>query len=407
MRALVVRLSFFLLLPIVPVLPFAVGGCGGSPAQGVTCNSDLGQTDAGRKVRLFIDTSDKLVRAANEIDADMYDVCTGIAADLGIPNAELLPPVGQENSAGARTKAACTRVKTEIDTIIANDMPTTARLSITYTPAVCTIDASLKTTCIEKCEPKTVTVTELMCTPGHFYGQCSASCTGTCGGSCSGSCQGQCTATCNGTCSGHCNGTCTGTCSAMNADGTCFGTCTGTCNGSCDATCNGSCSGSCNGSCSANCSGGCEGECTAWVQPPKCTEVETQVTVDECETTCDSQARFAAVCTEPELSVDYGVSPQKASVGRLVTALANNYAKLLKVLERTGNTIGDSVSGFATALSGVGDYAQQVGAQATLCVVDAISAVGAAAEQINVSASFSVSISVSVSASGGATAAAP
>ncbi|HXU05436.1 MAG TPA: hypothetical protein VN903_30970, partial [Polyangia bacterium] len=277
---LVFRVACFVLLPIAS---FVLAGCGGSAAKGVTCNSDLGQTDAGRKVRLFIDTSDKLVKAANEIDADMYDVCTGIAADLGIPSAELAPPVGQEDVAGARAKAACTRVKTEIDTIVANDIPTTARLSITYTPAICTIDAALKTTCIEKCEPKTVTVTDLMCTPGHFYGQCSASCTGTCGGSCSGMCQGQCTATCNGGCSGHCNGMCTGTCSAMNADGTCYGTCTGTCNGSCDATCTGSCTGSCNGSCSATCTGGCEGACTTWVQPPQCTEVERQVTVDECE----------------------------------------------------------------------------------------------------------------------------
>ena len=404
MRAFVIRAAFLVLLPASPVL---LAGCGGGAATGVTCNTDLGQTEAGRKVRLFIDTSDKLVRAANEIDADMYTVCTGMAEDLGIPNSELLPPAGQENDAGARAKAACTRVKTEIDSIITNDVPTTARLAITYTPAVCTIDAQLKTTCIEKCEPKTVTVTDLMCTPGHFYGQCSASCTGTCGGSCSGSCQGQCTATCNGTCSGHCNGMCAGTCSAMNADGTCYGTCTGTCTGRCDAMCTGNCSGSCNGSCSATCSGGCEGDCTAWIQPPVCTEVERQVTVDECETTCDSQARFAAVCTEPEVTVTYGVSPQKPSVGRLVTAVLNHYALLLKVLERTGVAIGDSVSGFSTALSGVGDYAQQVGAQATLCVVDAISAVGAAATQVNVAAQFSVSISVSVSASGSATAAAP
>ena len=143
------------------------------------------------------------------------------------------------------------------------------------------------------------------------------------------------------------------------------------------------------------------------MQPPKCTEVEKQVTVDECETTCEAQARFAAVCTEPMLSVGYGVSPERASVGRLVTALANHYATLLKVLVRTGTTIGDSVSGFSTALSGVGDYAQQVGAQAALCVLDAVSAVGAAATQVDVSASFSVSISASVSASGGAATAAP
>src|SRR5204862_6419732 len=133
---------------------------------------------------------------ANDIDRDMLSVCTGMAADLGIPASELAPPAGMDQAAGAKTKAACTRLKTEIDSILKNDVPTTARLSITYTPAVCTIDAPLKTTCIQQCEPKTVTVKELQCTPGHAYVQCSATCMGTCGGSCSGMCQGQCTATC-------------------------------------------------------------------------------------------------------------------------------------------------------------------------------------------------------------------
>lgn len=391
-------------LPVALFAMLTLSGCDGTPAQGVTCNSDLGQTEAGRKVQLFVETSDALVKAANQIDADMQSVCIGMAADLGIPNSELAPPLGQERAAGARTKAACTRLKAEIDDILTNDVPTTARLSITYTPAVCTIDAALKTTCIRECRPKTVIVTELECEPGHFSGQCSATCSGTCGGSCSGTCQGQCTATCNGTCSGHCNGKCTGTCSAMNADGTCYGTCTGTCMGSCDATCSGSCSGSCNGSCSASCMGGCQGDCSVWVQPPKCTEVKKEVVVDECETTCDSQARFAAVCTAPQLTATYGVSPAKPRVAKLVTAVKNHYATLLKVSVRTSATIGDSVSGFSTALSGVGTYAEQVGGQAALCVVDAISAVSAAATQINVSASFSVSVSASVTASGSAAA---
>src|SRR6476646_7920218 len=80
-----------------------IGSCDGTPASGVTCSSDLGQTDAGRKVRLFIDTSNSLVVAANEIDSDMQDVCVGMAEDLGIPNAEILPPAGTERNAGAAT----------------------------------------------------------------------------------------------------------------------------------------------------------------------------------------------------------------------------------------------------------------------------------------------------------------
>jgi hypothetical protein len=383
-------------------LTVAAVGCDGTPATAVTCNSDLGTTDAGRKVRLFIDTSNALVQAANQIDTDMQDVCTGMAADLGIASAELAPPVGTERSAGAVAKAACTRVKTEIDGILKNDVPTTARLAIVYTPAVCTVDAHAQTVCVRQCEPKTVTVTELQCSPGHLYAQCTGMCTGTCGGSCSGTCQGQCTAVCNGTCSGNCNGACTGTCSAKNADGTCYGTCTGTCMGTCDAKCTGSCSGSCNGSCSASCTGGCEGTCSVSAAAPQCTQVEKAVVVDDCQTTCESEARFNASCTEPSLTVAFGVTPHKPSVDKLVTALKNHYAKLLKIAVRTGVTIGDSVSGFSTALSGVGTYAQMIGAQAGLCVLDAVSAVTAASEQINVSASFSVSISASVTASGSA-----
>jgi hypothetical protein len=390
-------------LPLALAAAIALPSCDGTPASSVTCDADLGQTDAGRKVRLFVETSNALVVAANAIDADMQTVCVGMAADLDIPASEILPPVGMEKTAGAAAQAACTRVKTEIDDILKNDVPTTARLSITYTPAVCTIDAQAQTLCVQQCEPKTVTVTELHCTPGHVYGQCSASCSGTCSGSCSGMCQGQCTATCNGTCAGHCNGKCMGTCSAMNADGSCYGTCTGTCMGSCDAMCTGACSGSCNGTCMATCSGGCQGDCSVWVQPPQCTEVEKSVTVDDCQTTCESKAKFEATCTEPQLAVTYGVSPLlKPRVAKLVTAVKNHYAKLLKIGVRTGTTIGNSVAGFATALSGVSDYAQQVGAQAGLCVLDAVSAVSAASHQIDVSASFSVSISASVVASGSA-----
>lgn len=373
----------------------ALGSCDGSPATGVTCETDLGQTDAARKVRLFVDTSNSLVVAANAIDKDMQDACIGMAEDLGIPSSEYAPPDGTETNAGAKAKAACSRVNTEIQNILKNDVPTTAKLTIVYTPAVCTIDAAAQTRCVEQCEPKTITVTTYTCEPGHFYGNCSAMCVG----SCTGGCDGQCAALCNGSCGGTCKGSCDGTCSVKAADGSCNGTCTGTCNGSCSARCMGTCSGSCQGTCT----GGCSGECNAWVQPPQCTATTTTDTVDECHTTCESQARFEAVCTNPSVFVTFDVSPHKASVDKLVKAVTNHYAQILKVAVRTSTTIGDSVAGFATALDGVTTYAKNVGAQAVLCVADAASAVGKAATQVNVSASFSVSISASVTASGGAT----
>ena len=109
-----------------------------------------------------------------------------MATDLGIPASEYAPPVGTENNAGSRARAACTRLKTEIQIILREDVPTTAKLTIVYTPAVCTLDLAAETTCVETCEPKTVTVTEYMCQPGYFYGECSAQCTGSCTGSCNG-----------------------------------------------------------------------------------------------------------------------------------------------------------------------------------------------------------------------------
>jgi hypothetical protein len=385
-------------LPALAFAAVALGSCDGTPASGVTCDADLGQTDSAKKVQLFIDTSNALVVAANAIDADMQDACVGMASDLGIPPNEIAPPEGTENNAGAKTRAACTRVNTEIQNILKNDVPTTAKLTIVYTPAVCTIDAQAQTKCVQECEPKTVTVTEYMCEPGHFYGNCSLMCTG----SCTGGCDGQCNAYCNGSCGGTCKGSCDGTCSAKAADGSCAGTCTGTCNGTCSARCTGTCSGTCSGTCT----GGCSGDCTAWVQPPQCTETQKQVTVDECHTTCESKAKFEAVCTNPSVFVTFDVSPHKASVDKLVKALANNYAKVVKVAVRTGTTLGDAVPAFVTALDGVTDYAKNVGLQASACAIDAVSAVGKAATQVEVSASFSVMISVSATASGSATAAA-
>jgi modification target Cys-rich repeat protein len=383
-------------LPVALGTLLALGSCDGTPATGVTCDADLGQTDAARKVNMFVETSNALVVAANSIDRDMQEACIGMAEDLGLPNSAYAPLPGTENNAGAKAKAACTAVNAEIQRILKEDVPTTAKLTIVYTPAVCTIDLEAQTKCIEECEPKTVTVTDITCEPGHFYGNCSAMCTG----SCTGGCDGQCSASCNGSCSGVCKGNCKGTCATMAADGSCNGMCNGTCNGSCSARCQGTCSGSCGGTCT----GGCSGECTAWVQPPQCTQSQRQVTVNDCHTTCESKARFEAVCTNPSVYVTFDVTPHKTSVDKLVVAVTNHYAQVLKVLARTGTTIGDSVSGFATALDGATTYASQLGLQAGACLADAGLAVGKAVTQVNVSATFSVSISASVTASGSAAA---
>ncbi|MES1157930.1 MAG: hypothetical protein ABUL67_02405 [Haliangium ochraceum] len=380
--------------------------CNGDTTQ-VVCLADLSTTDAGKKVHTFIETSNALITAAGEIDSDMLNVCKGMARDLAIPGGELEPASADADSPGAETKAACQRVRTEIDRIIKQDLVANARLSIVYTPTVCTIDAAAQLRCEQECDPVTVTVTRLECTPGHAYGQCMTSCMGTCTGSCKGNCEGSCTGTCNGSCNGRCNGACAGTCSAKNVDGTCYGTCTGQCAGRCDGSCTGTCSASCSGSCNAECMGTCEGSCSIWVQPPQCTEVQEVTTVEECKTNCEARAHFQADCTKPSLAVSYGyaaTAAQTAALDRLVMALQNNYADLLKVGYRSAFVVKDAAKGYAEALDGITTTASQVGLGAGACVADAISRAAGAAAKVDISVSVSVSFSASLTTMGGVSA---
>jgi hypothetical protein len=193
----------------------------------------------------------------------------------------------------------------------------------------------------------------------------------------------------------------------MDTNGKCRGACTGMCFGTCDAQCTGKCDGACSGTCAASCSGGCRGTCSAEVSPPRCEEVQHEVVVDDCKTTCESKARFEASCTEASASVTFGGSAStihRANIERLVVAVKNNYVRLLRVVARTGNAIGTAAAGYYVALQGATTYAEQVGLQAGACVGDALISSAGAISQIEVAASFSVSISVSASASGSATA---
>ncbi|MBC8132277.1 MAG: hypothetical protein H7X95_04795 [Deltaproteobacteria bacterium] len=387
---------------MAPVV-LSLAQCNGDTTQ-VVCLTDLSTTDAGKKVQGFIDTTNALIVAASEIDSGMLNACKSMARDLGIPADDLDPAMSNAESPGAKTDAACRRVRLEIDKIVHDNLVANARLAVVYTPSVCTVDADARLRCVQQCDPVTVTVTRLECTPGHAYGQCMASCMGKCTGSCSGGCAGSCSGTCSGTCSGNCNGACAGTCAAKNADGSCYGTCGGTCMGTCDGSCTGSCVGSCNGSCTASCSGTCEGECSLWVEPPRCTQVQEVTVVEECKTNCDARAHFEATCSEPSVTASYGyaaTTAQKAALDRLVLALRNNYSDFIRIGARASLVVVDAAGGYYTALQGVTTTARQVGAGAAACVGDAITRVGGAASKVQISVNVSIAVSASVSAMGG------
>jgi modification target Cys-rich repeat protein len=387
-------------LVVVPVVH-----CNGDTTQ-VVCLTDLGTSDAGKKVQGFIETSNALITAAGEIDSDMLNACRSMAASLGIPTTQLDPPIAKVDAPGAATETACQRVAREIDKIVHDDLAPNAHLAIVYTPSVCTVDAEAQLRCEQQCDPMTVTATRLECKPGKLYGQCMGSCMGTCTANCAATCTGTCTGACTGTCSGSCNGMCAGVCSSQNANGTCYGSCVGTCTGTCDGTCTGSCSAICTGTCGPTCQGSCEGTCSTWVQPPQCTEVQERTTVTDCKTNCAARARFQAKCTEPSLTVTYGyigTPAQEAALQRLATALRSNYARILKVGTRASVVVRDAAAGYAIALAEVTPTANQIGLGAGVCVADAITRVAGATAKVDVSVKASVTFSASISAMGGFT----
>ncbi len=373
------------------------------PVDDAECQGNFGGAEAGLKVQALIETSRALVRAAGEINADVLKACRDMAGKLGIPEAELAPKTMGESP----TEAACNRVSAEIKTVIETNLTANAKLTIVATPPACTIDAQFTRTCIETCEKKTITETEVRCKPGKLSGMCSATCMGSCRGSCGGSCKGSCTGMCTGMCSGTCNGKCSGTCSAMamNAMGQaeCAGTCSGMCEGSCSAMCTGSCSASCEGSCSASCMGTCRGSCDVMFVAPKCEEIEIMREVNECSRSCDTQARAKAECTAPALLVDFRANitvEQRAKLGKAVEALKVGFPQLLTAGHKAGVVIMASAEAYQQSLMGAGTALVAAGVKATTCAGQQAAAVVSALAQISVVVKVNVSVSASATASG-------
>src|ERR1041385_6266553 len=144
-------------LGLVVVGSFFLGGCpgGGDDTGGVCGNGfdamsgtvgDFGATASAQKVEAILHASADLYAAAATTESDTLAACTAMATDLGIPSSELQPAQGEL----AVTKA-CTRVKTEIDSII-KTLPAGVALGISITPAQCNVDLMVATSCAAECD---------------------------------------------------------------------------------------------------------------------------------------------------------------------------------------------------------------------------------------------------------------
>lgn len=150
-------------------------------------------SDAGRKLKAFLEATAALERMTNETVNVVKQSCTMIGAELGMPEAEM----------SGETKDVCNRVFAKVNDNLKVAFSAKAGMKVTYKPAVCTVDAQAQARAAAECEGKAT---------ADVGATCSGTCRGTCEGTCAGKtgtagsgveCNGECQGTCQGQCEGH------------------------------------------------------------------------------------------------------------------------------------------------------------------------------------------------------------
>jgi hypothetical protein len=388
------------LLALMALLAAASGGCSAA-ANAVTqgcAGLDANASEAQATLSAWAKAVDSLNTAAASVEADWFQVCNDMNADLGLDTSKttasdackvLNTYIQQDLQSGNVTVSLSVLADCQADLSAqaSCDATCNAQASCDVT-ANCTggdIEVACNGVCHGQCD---VTQPSFACT-GTCKGECTASaavtCTGECTGSCTdltwkGTCDAGCTASFSGTCGGNCNGTCNGTtmngackgkcvgaCDAQ-ATGTCGATCAGMfsggqCMGSCTGTCNvaagAMCSGTCNGTCSytpgtATCKGECHAMCDAAVSPPTCNGMVTCSTSGQCHANCQAQASANISCPPPQVTVQIiGDAALAATFQSHLVELGNAFALTSALAGPVGVVAGQSADTF-TALGNVG-----------------------------------------------------
>jgi hypothetical protein len=203
-----------------------IPGRGGSKVDPNTCGN-YAASDAGRKLKAFLEATVKLEETVKGIEVEVRTGCDAMAKELGV-------------DAKGETKAVCDRVFAQIKEDLSAGIKADARLTIDYKPAVCTVSVDAA---------------------ASFAAECEASA--------SGEVKVECTGTCTGTCAGECDGTCKG------------GSGGSECNGECEGVCKGSCSGGCDGAADVQASAECEAKAEVYASAEvECTPAELNVEAD-------------------------------------------------------------------------------------------------------------------------------
>jgi hypothetical protein len=153
-------------------------------------------SDAGRKLKAFLQATVELDKAVTETEQVVKTSCKIMGQELKMAPGDL----------EGETKDVCARVTTTLRDDLKVSLKKQAALVVTVKPAVCTVDVDAAAQLAASCEAKASADVSVTCS-GRCTGTCSGSCSGKCsGGNAGGKCKGQCEGTCGGSCSGGCDG---------------------------------------------------------------------------------------------------------------------------------------------------------------------------------------------------------
>ena len=174
-------------------VPGGLGGMSGEVDPN-TCGN-YAVSDAGRKLKDFLQATKDLEKQTEETVQVVKQSCEMIGKELGMTEADFK----------GETKDICAHVYGALHDNMKVSFKTQAALKIKYKPAVCRVDVDAQAKAAAECEGKASADVGATCT-GACHGKCDGTCSGKAGtGGNAGECNGECKGTCHGECEGHAN----------------------------------------------------------------------------------------------------------------------------------------------------------------------------------------------------------
>jgi len=157
-----------------------IPGVGPDAALDPNACGGYSSSDAGRKLKAFLEATAAVEKATVETVAVVKNSCIIIGNEIGMTDADYK----------GETKDICAAVYGRIDKNLSVAVKSKAALKIKFKPAVCSIDAKVAASAAASCEGKA---------SADIKAKCSGNCQGTCSGKNS-------TGKCDGVCEGKCDG---------------------------------------------------------------------------------------------------------------------------------------------------------------------------------------------------------